>query len=318
MPVAGGLTAFQASDDHDIVLMSDIGDNGLLRSADEVLVRAVSPVKQRFPASSFAPHTITRQRSTEPTFFALRSTPPKPRSAVPAPPSPRAGFTPAAADQDSESDTPSPTSVEQYNRALRTMMGNVQCSMTSHQLHATHLIRHARPEVPVTLVLPTGSGKTIPYLAQHLLQAKPGITVVLVPMIKLLDDLYHRIKDHHRIPVDRWSTHMSVDDTVVLLSMDLCLNSEFLRWVKNNAHKIVSQIDSLELTTVAVYCRRGSHPTLRCRLPRPTLWAAAATSTHSSYSLGPGHCDSPTKDPSSDARLCRVRQIARSPRPYAS
>lgn len=128
-----------------------------------------------------------------------------------------------------------PDLVVSYSKAARRFEYTV--SPTPHQLVVMHLIAEATGDLPLTIIMPTGSGKTLPYAAQYYLLDGPLITIILSPLVQLTENLCARFKSGN-VPASRWQKGVSVLKGFLVVAMEACADPAFWVWVEANLHSI--------------------------------------------------------------------------------
>lgn len=130
------------------------------------------------------------------------------------------------------------SSVQQYQTVFKRFPQFRTAALTTQQLAAIYTVQQAGPGDAVSLILPTGSGKTLIYAVLAKVDDPTGITVILSPSVKLVHDLVRRISAMG-IRAAQWQPDChSIDSGVVALTMDRAVGNCFIQWAQQNEHRI--------------------------------------------------------------------------------
>lgn len=115
---------------------------------------------------------------------------------------------------------------EELEKAMQRALGKEKVSFRSEeQQEAMRAIAHG--ETPLVVVLPTGGGKSLLFIAPACMERDAGITIVVVPYRQLTNEVVKRAKSL-RIDCEEWRYDMTDPSTLMVVSADMLINHRFL------------------------------------------------------------------------------------------
>jgi superfamily II DNA/RNA helicase len=143
--------------------------------------------------------------------------------------------------RDGELDQPSKRRRVTYSnhniqQAMQHVLGRPEVAFRSpEQERAMHDVLDGR--TPLVVILPTGGGKSLLFMVPACLEADAGgVTVVVVPLRALVNDLLQRLRKA-RVDHLEWQSHQTNAAAVVVVSADVASSSEFMTYMRSLAER---------------------------------------------------------------------------------